>query len=99
MKCKIFFIYIICIEQVHALFKNELFDDSALTLDVDGRIRMDLKELRPEIQSKVEALWDKCTTETFEEMSDFKAYQEEFYRLFGFGLNGVDYEAEVETGA
>ncbi|MCJ8313256.1 MAG: trans-2-enoyl-CoA reductase family protein [Saccharospirillaceae bacterium] len=88
-----------CIEQVHALFKNELFDDSALTLDEDGRIRMDLKELRPEIQSKVEALWDKCTTETFEEMSDFKAYQEEFYRLFGFGLKGVDYEAEVETGA
>ncbi|BCE02446.1 enoyl-ACP reductase FabV [Marinicellulosiphila megalodicopiae] len=86
-----------CIEQVHGLFKDEMYDDSALTLDEDGRIRMDLKELRPEIQSKVEALWDKCTTETFEELSDFKAYQEEFFRLFGFGIDGVDYEEDVET--
>ena len=30
-------------------------------------------------------------------MSDFAGYQQEFLRLFGFGVEGVDYDAEVST--
>lgn len=84
-----------CIEQVHGLFKEEMYNDSDLTLDEDGRIRMDLLELKPEIQNKVEELWAQCTSETFESLSDFEAYQYEFFRLFGFGLEGVDYDADT----
>ncbi len=29
------------------------------------------------------------------EVSDMAGYKEEFLRLFGFGLEGVDYEADV----
>jgi len=35
------------------------------------------------------------TTENLPEISDIAGYREEFMRLFGFGLAGVDYEADV----
>ena len=34
--------------------------------------------------------------ENLSELTDFKGYQEEFLRLFGFGIPGVDYEADVD---
>ncbi|MEK0447396.1 MAG: hypothetical protein RLZZ399_2717, partial [Verrucomicrobiota bacterium] len=30
------------------------------------------------------------------EVSDIRGYREEFLRLFGFGLPGVDYEGDVD---
>jgi enoyl-[acyl-carrier protein] reductase / trans-2-enoyl-CoA reductase (NAD+) len=35
-------------------------------------------------------------TENLTEMGDFAGYQSSFLRLFGFGLAGVDYEADVD---
>jgi enoyl-[acyl-carrier protein] reductase/trans-2-enoyl-CoA reductase (NAD+) len=85
-----------CIEQINTLLTGELYSgDSALTLDDHGRVRVDLKELTDEVQGKVEELWHQVTTENLNDLSDFEGYQKEFFRLFGFGYDQVDYDADV----
>lgn len=85
-----------CIEQVSKLMFKELYSGSDLTLDETNRIRVDLKELTDEVQGKVEALWNQVTTENLDELSDFKGYQEDFFKLFGFGFDQVDYDADCD---
>ena len=84
-----------CIEQVQRLFAERLYGGS-LDLDGAGRIRIDDWEMRPEIQGAVAEAWEKVTTENLDELSDFDGYQKNFLRLFGFGLEGVDYDAETD---
>jgi enoyl-[acyl-carrier protein] reductase/trans-2-enoyl-CoA reductase (NAD+) len=85
-----------CIEQIHRLFADHMYNGASLQLDEAGRIRLDDWEMRPEIQSAVAALWPAATTENLSCISDIAGYREEFLKLFGFGLPGVDYQAEVE---
>jgi enoyl-[acyl-carrier protein] reductase/trans-2-enoyl-CoA reductase (NAD+) len=84
-----------CIEQVYGLFRDSLYG-SQPTVDDEGRLRADGLELRPEIQDAVAQLWEQVTTENVSDLSDFAGYKSEFLRLFGFGIDDVDYEAEVE---
>lgn len=84
-----------CIEQIHQLLTGELYGDGELTLDESGRVRVDLKELTDEVQGKVEALWHQVTTENLTDLTDFEGYQKEFFQLFGFGYEDVDYAADV----
>ena len=84
-----------CIEQVQRLFAERLYGGSP-DVDEAGRIRIDDWEMRPEIQDAVVAAWEQVTTENLDEHGDFAGYQENFLRLFGFGLDGVDYEAEAD---
>ena len=84
-----------CIEQVQRLFGERLYGGSP-DVDEAGRIRIDDWEMRPEIQDAVVAAWEQVTTENLDEHGDFAGYQENFLRLFGFGLDGVDYEAEAD---
>lgn len=83
-----------CIEQIDLLFRESLYGDSP-RLDDDGRWRADYKELVPEVQQAVAALWEKVETENIRELTDFASYKQEFLQLFGFEVPGVDYEAEV----
>lgn len=83
-----------CIEQLYRLYTECLYTD-APRLDDEGRARVDELELTPEVQKVVEEAWDKITTETIPTATDFAGYQAEFLRLFGFGIDGVDYEADV----
>ena len=85
-----------CIEQIERLFSDYLATGTAPNLDSKGRIRIDDWEMRPEIQAAVEKAWGEVTTENLRNVSDFDGYQSEFLRLFGFGLPGVDYNAETE---
>ncbi|ACR12480.1 enoyl-ACP reductase FabV [Teredinibacter turnerae] len=84
-----------CIEQLNRLFTECLYSDSP-RLDDANRFRVDEKELSPEVQAGVEALWGEITEENLLEISDFKGYQQEFLGLFGFGVDGVDYEEDVD---
>lgn len=84
-----------CIEQIQGLFARQLYG-SARELDADGRLRMDARELRDDVQAKVKALWESVTTENVDRLTDLKGYKEEFLRLFGFGIAGVDYDADVD---
>ncbi|MCB5189620.1 trans-2-enoyl-CoA reductase family protein [Methylobacillus arboreus] len=83
-----------CIEQVDGLYRDSLYNDKPV-VDEEGRLRADYKELAPEIQDEVAALWDKVTDENLYELTDFAGYKSDFLRLFGFGVEGVDYEADV----
>ncbi|CAH0138430.1 enoyl-ACP reductase FabV [Erwinia aphidicola] len=83
-----------CIEQVYGLFKDSLYSASPI-LDDTGRLRADYKELQPEVQDEVSALWPTVTDENLNQLTDFVGYKTEFMHLFGFGLDGVDYEADV----
>ena len=83
-----------CIEQLYRLFTECLYNDSPRT-DEEGRLRVDELEMLPEIQDRVAAVWAQITTENLAELTDFAGYKHEFLRLFGFQMEGVDYDAEV----
>ena len=85
-----------CIEQVDGLFRQCLYGGETQH-DSEGRLRMDGKELEPEIQREVERLWPMVTNDTIDELTDFAGYQEEFLKLFGFGFDGVDYECDADS--
>jgi enoyl-[acyl-carrier protein] reductase/trans-2-enoyl-CoA reductase (NAD+) len=84
-----------CIEQVYGLFRDSLYGEVP-QLDEEGRLRADSKELEPAIQAQVEEIWNQVTTDNLHELSDFAGYKSEFMRLFGFEIDGVDYDAEVD---
>jgi enoyl-[acyl-carrier protein] reductase/trans-2-enoyl-CoA reductase (NAD+) len=44
----------------------------------------------------VEKLWNAVTEDNLYETTDYKGYNAEFLKLFGFGIPGVDYEADVD---
>jgi enoyl-[acyl-carrier protein] reductase/trans-2-enoyl-CoA reductase (NAD+) len=84
-----------CIEQVYGLFRDSLYGANP-QLDEDGRLRADGKELELDIQQQVETIWGQVNTANLRELSDFAGYKSEFLRLFGFEIDGVDYEADVD---
>jgi enoyl-[acyl-carrier protein] reductase/trans-2-enoyl-CoA reductase (NAD+) len=65
--------------------------------DDERRIRVDDLEMRPEVQQEVAALWPQVTSENLHALTDFAGYKREFRNLFGFEVEGVDYDAAVET--
>ncbi|MDF3833970.1 enoyl-ACP reductase FabV [Cupriavidus basilensis] len=83
-----------CIEQVYGLYKDSLYGE-APCLDQEGRLRADYKELHPDVQSRVQQLWNQVTSDNIYELTDFAGYKKEFLRLFGFEIDGVNYEADV----
>lgn len=83
-----------CIEQVYGLFKDSLYGASPI-LDKEGRLRADYKELAPEVQDEVVKLWPTVTNENLNAVTDFAGYKKEFLHLFGFGMDNVDYDADV----
>ncbi|KJK10221.1 trans-2-enoyl-CoA reductase [Burkholderiaceae bacterium 16] len=83
-----------CIEQVYGLYKDSLYGN-APCLDQEGRLRADYKELDAEVQSRVQQLWPQVTSDNIYALTDFTGYKKEFLRLFGFEMDGVDYEADV----
>ena len=84
-----------CIEQLGRLFQECIYSNSP-RLDDAQRFRVDELELLPEMQARVEAIWPKVVTENLMELTDFAGYQKDFLRLFGFGVDGVDYDEEFD---
>lgn len=85
-----------CIEQIYRLYKNRLYSGDAVAVDERGRIRIDEREMQPEIQQAVAESWELLATENLAELSDLEGYREDFFKLFGFGFEGIDYEADVD---
>ncbi len=84
-----------CIEQMYRLFNEKMFNGEAVT-DAECRIRMDDLEMQDNIQSAVKELWNKISTENLDECTDLDGYNEDFMKLFGFGAEGVDYDADTD---
>ena len=84
-------------EQMQRLFADRLYTENGeVALDSEGRIRIDDWEMAEDVQAEVAKYWDKVTTETLAEISDIDGYRKEFFNLFGFELEGVDYEKDTD---
>jgi len=86
-----------CIEQINRMFRTQLYKEGNVELDESSRIRMDDWELRDDVQDKVRELWPQVTSENIFKMTDYRGYKDEFLKLFGFGVEGVDYDVDVNT--
>ncbi|MBI5693500.1 MAG: trans-2-enoyl-CoA reductase family protein [Verrucomicrobia bacterium] len=85
-----------CIEQVQRLFATQMYNGQVPKFDESGRVRIDDWEMRPEIQAAVREIWPRVTTENLAAETDMAGYRSEFLKLFGFGIAGVNYDAETE---
>ena len=85
-----------CIEQLQRLFADRLYAGGEVPTDEAGRIRIDDWEMREDVQEEVAKLWNELTTENIYDLSDLEGYRKEFFQLFGFETDGVDYEADVD---
>jgi len=83
-----------CIEQICNLFKENIYSNSP-HLDEHGRFRQNYKELEDSVQQRITDIWNSVDTDTIDDMTDYVGYHNEFLKLFGFGIDGVDYEEDV----
>ncbi len=81
------------IEQIERLWRQ--LSDGKPNLDAEGRIRIDNLEMRDDVQAEIKRLWVQVSSENLSGLTDFAGYKKEFLRLFGFGVDGVDYAKET----
>ncbi|MDR2674291.1 MAG: trans-2-enoyl-CoA reductase family protein [Opitutaceae bacterium] len=85
-----------CIGQMQRLFATQLYNGAAPAFDDGGRVRIDDREMRPDVQAEAAKIWPQVTTENLAALTDIEGYRAEFLRLFGFGLPGINYDADCE---
>jgi len=85
------------LEQMRRLFTDFLCAGGPPKVDEARRLRLDDREMRSDVQAEVAALWPQITTENLQSMTDFAGFQREFRGLFGFEVDGVDYDQPTET--
>jgi enoyl-[acyl-carrier protein] reductase/trans-2-enoyl-CoA reductase (NAD+) len=84
------------IEQMYRLFADKLYSpDGAIETDDSGLIRMDDREMLPEVQARVFEKWEMVNTDNARNIADIDGYYHDFLELFGFDVPYVDYEADV----
>ena len=86
-----------CIEQIDRLFRERLCTGGEIPVDEAGRIRVDDYEMEDAVQAAVRERWEQVTEEGYRQILDVEGYQREFLRLFGFGMPGIDYGADVDS--
>ena len=64
--------------------------------DEDGRIRLDDWEMRKDVQEEVMKIWKNIETETVKKYADVEGFWHDFYNMFGFDIDGVDYDKDVD---
>ena len=84
-----------CIDHIYRLFATALFGGSP-EVDEAGRLRLDAWELAAEVQDEVRRRWPLVSTENLGELADLEGFRADFLRLFGFGIEGVDYEEDLD---
>ena len=85
------------IDQMIRLFSEYLGPDLVPMVDGNRRIRMDDRELRPDVLAEVNEKWSLVNNDNFHELADFEGYKKSFRNLFGFEVDDVDYGQPVET--
>ncbi|PKM94028.1 MAG: enoyl-[acyl-carrier-protein] reductase FabV [Firmicutes bacterium HGW-Firmicutes-1] len=86
-----------CIEQMYRMYKEKVYVPT-VELDEKGRIRLDDWEMRQDVQVEVDKIWSIISKDNKDQHIDLDGYSKEFYKLFGFGIEGVDYDEDVEVG-
>jgi len=85
-----------CIEQIYRLFKERLYTGDQVPVDEKNRIRIDDWEMDDNVQNEIVNLWLEVNSDNLEKISDIEGYRNDFYGLFGFNRNDVDYDQEVD---
>ncbi|MFT5812385.1 MAG: enoyl-[acyl-carrier protein] reductase/trans-2-enoyl-CoA reductase (NAD+) [Psychroserpens sp.] len=83
-----------CIEQIQGLFRENIYGKNP-TIDDAGRLRQNNKELENSVQQRVTDIWNTVDSDSIDELTDYIGYHQEFLKLFGFDVSGVDYETDV----
>ncbi len=84
-----------CIEHIDRLFRDGLYGE-AMPRDQVGRLRADARELSEQVQAEVRRRWEFVDSDNIESLSDLARFRDEFLALFGFGFDGVDYDADLD---
>ena len=87
------------IEQIVRLYRDHLRPGVRPKLDEAGRVRLDDLELAPDVQAAVLRIWDGVTSENLFSVTDYAGFKREFRNLFGFEVDGVDYDVPVDVDA
>lgn len=69
----------------------------SLTVDDQGRVRLDMWELEEDVQATLTARWREAASENIKRLADLDWFSEQVRQLYGFAVPGVDYTAPVET--
>jgi len=86
-----------CIEQIDRLFRTRLYVGGPVPVDAAGLIRIDDWEMAPAVQAEVAELWDRVTGDNLRDLCDVRGFEEDFLQLNGFGIPGVDYDADIDS--
>ena len=84
-----------CIEQMGRLFHEKL-KPSHVVVDEENKIRLDDYEMQEDIQTKVMEIWNQINTENVSELADLTGFWDDFYHMFGFRFDNIDYTKDVE---
>lgn len=84
-----------CIEQAYRLLAERIYAPEDTEVDAEGRIRIDDWEMREDVQQEVRRLWEQVGSDNVYALSDLEGYRREFFQLFGFELDGIDYEQDT----
>ncbi|MCL2741949.1 MAG: trans-2-enoyl-CoA reductase family protein [Oscillospiraceae bacterium] len=82
-----------CAGQMRRLFAEELPKAEAAG---GCRIRLDDREMRPDVQREVGRRWEALARMGDGAVVDAKAFRDGFFKLFGFGVEGVDYGRDTD---
>jgi enoyl-[acyl-carrier protein] reductase / trans-2-enoyl-CoA reductase (NAD+) len=85
------------IHEMVRLMNEQLAPGRTPATDSEDRIRVDDLEMRADVQAEISGLWKRVTTENVAQLGDVASVQNEFRRLFGFSVDGVDYSKPVEV--
>ena len=83
-----------CIEQMYRLFSSKFQDGNAI-VDENGLIRLDDWEMDKSIQRIISKNWGSINDENLHELTDLEGFWNDFYAIFGFGIDGVDENNDV----
>lgn len=88
-----------CIEQMYRLMCSRICAEGGIPVDEKRLIRLDDYEMKDEVQKEIARLWESVSEDNIKEIADIEGYWKEFYEIFGFGIEGVDYDADVDIQA
>lgn len=86
-----------CIEQMYRLYSEKVYGPEGVVKEKDGMIHVDDLEMRDDVQNEVMDVWKCIDSESLMSMADTEGYWNDFYKMFGFRIDGVDYSADVEV--
>ena len=84
-----------CIEQMYRLYNENVYGADGVKTQQDGMIHVDDLEMREDVQKEVMDIWKEINSDNLLQVADTEGYWNDFYQMFGFRVEGVDYTQDV----